>query len=104
MEEKNIVKFQLRMARKMFEKAQEKLVQIYGEDDSESNRLIFNFITIDVYYGTLNCVSSACSFIIINLPLKRAQRCQLQLTVSLLTNLAMLEKYFKMYQSKAFYQ
>ena len=31
MEENNIVKFQLRMARK----AQKKLVQIYGEDDSE---------------------------------------------------------------------
>ena len=36
-EEKNIVKFQLRMARKMFEKAQEKLVQIYREDKSESD-------------------------------------------------------------------
>ena len=35
-EEKNIVKFQLRMARKMFKKAQEQLVQIYGEDESES--------------------------------------------------------------------
>jgi len=35
-EEKKIVKFQLRMARKMLKKAQEKLVQIYGEDESES--------------------------------------------------------------------
>jgi len=35
-EDKNIVNFQLRMARKMFKKAQEKLVQIYGEDESES--------------------------------------------------------------------
>jgi len=36
-EEKNIVNFQLCMARKMFKKAQEKLIQIYGEDDSESD-------------------------------------------------------------------
>jgi len=36
-EEKNIVKFQQRMARKMFKKAQEKLVQIYDEDESESD-------------------------------------------------------------------
>jgi len=35
--EKNIVKFQLRMARKMFRKAQKKLVKIYGEDESESD-------------------------------------------------------------------
>ena len=35
-EEKNIVKFQQRMVHKMFKKAQEKLVQIYGEDESES--------------------------------------------------------------------
>ena len=36
-EEKNVVKFQQRMARKMFKKAQEKLVQIYDEDESESD-------------------------------------------------------------------
>ena len=36
-EEKNIVKFQLRMARKMFKKAQEKVVKIYGEDKSDSD-------------------------------------------------------------------
>jgi len=35
--EKIIVKFQLRMACKMFKKAQQKLVQIYGEDESESD-------------------------------------------------------------------
>ena len=35
-EEKNIVTFQLRMARKMFKKAKKKLVRIYGEDNSES--------------------------------------------------------------------
>ena len=36
-EEKNIVKFELRMARKMFKKTQEKLVKIYGEDESQSD-------------------------------------------------------------------
>ena len=34
-EVKKNVKFELRMARKMLKKAQEKFVQIYGEDDSE---------------------------------------------------------------------
>ena len=35
-EVKENVKFELRIARKMFKKAQGKLVQIYGEDESES--------------------------------------------------------------------
>jgi len=47
----------------MARKAQKKLVQIYGEDDSESDCLILNSITINVYYVTLYSVLSACSFI-----------------------------------------
>ncbi len=35
-EVKENVKFELRMARKMFKRAKKELVQIYGEDNSES--------------------------------------------------------------------